>query len=248
MPSVIVTSIIVLITIMGPSVTACAPRFGEAAQRLVAAIALLEVAEETERRNYVRERFGTWSDLRGSGCTTREEVLVAQALGRVQRDLVDPCTIVAADWYSPFDGRRISGPPSEVHIDHVVSLAEAWDSGAALWTAAERLHFANDRLNLVVSSVAANRDKSDGDMADWRPDRADAWCAAATMTVLTKLRHGLWLDPAERGALVDMARGCDRSDRVVIGGIPLPGSAGFEVLVAQILDERARGASAVGGS
>lgn len=230
-----VASIVIAVVV---SLVACAPRAGPAADRLIAVIAVLEVLDEVERRDYVRERFGTWSDRGGSRCTAREEALADQAIGAVQRDLVDPCTIVEGDWYSPFDGRAISGSPADVHIDHVVSLAEAWDSGAAQWTADERLWFANDRLNLVVSSVAANREKSDSDPGQWRPERGDAWCAVATMTVLTKLRHGLSVDPAERAGLVEMARGCDRADRVTIAGVPLPGASGFETLVEQIVAER----------
>lgn len=50
------------------------------------------------------------------------------------------------------------GDPSEVHIDHIVALAEAWRSGADSWTTERRQRFANDlsRPQLIAVSAEAN--------------------------------------------------------------------------------------------
>jgi hypothetical protein len=52
--------------------------------------------------------------------------------------------------------------PSDVDIDHVVALKEAWESGAWSWTAANRQRFANDlgyawTLDAVTDNVNASK-------------------------------------------------------------------------------------------
>lgn len=214
------------------------PTPGGGAERLVQLVDVLRVAPEAPRSGYSRELFEHWVDLDGSGCRTRADVLARQALGLVQRDRTRWCVIVEGDWYSPFDGVRHTGDPAEIDVDHVVALAEAWDSGAHAWTALRRMQFANDPLHLLVVTRSSNQDKADLDAAEWRPERRDAWCLTASMMVLTKVRYDLGIDPAERAALVDMAASCDRDDQRTAGGFPLPGSPAFDDLAQAVLAER----------
>lgn len=208
--------------------------------RLVEVIDLLAVADEPERRGYDRDLFEHWLDIDQTGCTARQDVLLAHAIGLAQRDPFDPCFIVEADWYLPYDGGRHSGQPGDVDIDHVVALAEAWDSGASKWSRARRRQFANDPLNLLVSDPEVNRAKADLDVADWRPAQRSSWCLTTTMVALTKLRYDLSVDPAESQALREMARSCGDDDQVGSPTIPLPGTASFDDLVLAILAERGR--------
>ncbi|NEE55186.1 HNH endonuclease, partial [Streptomyces sp. SID8455] len=59
----------------------------------------------------------------------------------VQQDA--SCAAVSGSWYSQYDGATWSAA-SDVDIDHMVPLAEAWRSGASSWTNAQRQSFAND--------------------------------------------------------------------------------------------------------
>jgi len=212
---------------------------GGGASRLLAVIDLLEVAEEGPRQGYSRELFDHWVDINGSGCTARQDVLVAQAVGALQRDPTRWCVLVEGDWYSLFDGVHYSGAPSEIDVDHVVALAEAWDSGASEWPAWKRQRFANDPLNLLVATRRSNQDKADLDAGEWKPPRRDAWCITASMMALTKLRYALSVDRAEREGLRRMARHCDDPEQLTTGGFPLPGTSEFDRLADEILDERA---------
>ncbi|MCA1844109.1 MAG: HNH endonuclease family protein [Actinobacteria bacterium] len=103
----------------------------------------LRVAPEGPRAGYSRAAFPHWVDADGDGCNTREEVLIAESTTPAQVDQPG-CRVVAGDWVSPYDGVTVTSP-AELEIDHVVALAEAWDSGAAGWTTERRQAFANDR-------------------------------------------------------------------------------------------------------
>ncbi len=57
---------------------------------------------------------------------------------------------------------------ADLDIDHVVALAEAWDSGASGWTTAQRRAFANDLGDercLVAVTDSVNQAKGDEDPA-----------------------------------------------------------------------------------
>ena len=64
--------------------------------------------------------------------------------------------------------------PSDVDIDHVVALKEAWDSGARSWSSVNRKRYANDlgySGTLVAVTDNVNASKGDRDVAQWLPSR-----------------------------------------------------------------------------
>lgn len=180
----------------------------------------LTVVAEGPRTGYDRSLFSHWRDTNGSGCDARQDTLAEQVIGFPQVDLFDSCVIVEGDWYSIFDGVTHAGSPSELDIDHVIALAEAWDSGASTWDSATRRRFANDPAHLVAVTASSNRSKSDADLADWRPIRS-AWCVTATITAEVKAAYGLGVDPAEYDAIAEMLGTCGASDQVTIGVAPV---------------------------
>lgn len=184
------------------------------------ALASLAIRDETPRSGYARELFSHWNDPDGNGCDARQDVLSSQLLGFAQRDLVDFCVIVEGDWWSIYDGVTHEGSPSELDVDHVVSLAEAWDSGANAWSAFRRSAFANDPLNLVAVTASSNRSKSDRDVGEWRPPRRDAWCFTARTTVQVKARYDLSVDAREAAALAEMLSTCTASSPDPRSGVP----------------------------
>ncbi|MEW1693433.1 HNH endonuclease family protein [Streptomyces sp. NPDC091265] len=118
--------------------------------------------------------------------------------------------IVAGEWYSYYDGVTLTAPGG-LDIDHMVPLAEAWDSGASQWTAALREAYANDlgsERSLVAVTAKSNRSKSDQDPSTWLPPLADARCTYAADWVSTKLRWGLTADQPEAAALTELAETC----------------------------------------
>lgn len=85
------------------------------------------------------------------------------------------CRLSGGRWYSPYDDRYIAGP-SGLDIDHLVPLAEVWDSGASAWPPAERQAYANDlgdERALIAVSAASNRSKRrDRSRLPWPAGRA----------------------------------------------------------------------------
>ena len=169
----------------------------------------LRIAPEGARTGYRRALFPHWVDADGDGCTTREEVLVTESTVPAGTDPAN-CTVRSGRWDSVYDGVT-TDDPADLQIDHVVALAEAWDSGAAGWDTARRRAFANDLEEpaaLIAVTGASNNAKSDRDPAEWRPPRPEAWCGFARSWVTVKVRWDLTADAAEAGALRDMLAAC----------------------------------------
>ena len=53
---------------------------------------------------------------------------------------------------------------------HIVSLSDAWASGAWEWTSQERIAFANDLGNLLAVDGPTNQAKSDQGPPHWLPE------------------------------------------------------------------------------
>lgn len=117
----------------------------------------LTVATE-DRTGYSRDKFPTWITIEGT-CDTREWILKRDGTNVVTDS---GCKATSGSWYSPYDGATWTAA-SDVDIDHLVPLAEAWDSGAGKWTTAQRQAFANDVTRPQLLAVTDNVNQSKGD-------------------------------------------------------------------------------------
>ena len=82
-------------------------------------------------------------------------------------------------------------------IEHIVALAEAYDSGLA---ESQFRTFAGDIDNLTIADPTVNRrQKSDLDAGEWEPPENRGWFAARIVAV--KQKYGLSVNPDERDAL-----------------------------------------------
>ncbi|MFE2879425.1 HNH endonuclease family protein [Streptomyces roseus] len=154
---------------------------------------------------YSRSLFPHWSTVSGT-CNTRETVLKRDGVGVVTDSA---CAAVSGSWYSEYDGATWTDA-ADLDIDHVVPLAEAWRSGAASWTTAQRQQFANDltRPQLIAVTDNVNQAKGDQDPGKWLPSRTAYRCTYARMWVNVKQYWGLSMDSGEKSALVGILNGC----------------------------------------
>lgn len=165
----------------------------------------LTVAAEGSGSGYSRDLFPHWITQSGT-CNTREVVLKRDG-SNVQQD--SACAAVSGSWFSPYDGATWYAA-SDVDIDHVVPLAEAWRSGANSWTTDKRRQFANDltRPQLIAVTDNVNQAKGDKDPAEWLPPTTSYRCMYARMWVHTKHYWALKVDSAEKSALQSVLNGC----------------------------------------
>jgi hypothetical protein len=168
-------------------------------------LASLPVRAEGSSSGYDRDKFPHWITQSGS-CNTREVVLKRDGTD-VQQD--SSCAAVSGRWYSPYDGATWYAA-SDVDIDHIVPLAEAWRSGASGWTTSRRQGFANDltRSQLIAVTDNVNQSKGDQDPAEWLPSITGYRCMYARMWVWVKYYYALSVDSAEKSALSSILNGC----------------------------------------
>jgi hypothetical protein len=164
----------------------------------------LTVAAE-DRTGYDRDLFPHWITVSGA-CNTRETVLKRDGSNVVTDSA---CYPTGGSWYSPYDGATWT-VASDLDIDHLVPLAEAWDSGADAWTTSRRQSFANDltRPQLLAVTDDVNQAKGDKDPAEWMPSRTDYRCIYVRAWVQVKYYYDLSVDSAEKSALTAYLANC----------------------------------------
>ncbi|MFF4499564.1 HNH endonuclease family protein [Streptomyces sp. NPDC001401] len=167
-------------------------------------LASLTVATE-DRTGYQRSLFPTWDTISGT-CNTREWILKRDGSNVVTNSA---CTATSGSWYSVYDGATWTAA-SDVDIDHLVPLAEAWDSGASQWTTSEREGFANDvtRPQLLAVTDNVNQSKGDKDPAEWMPPVSSYACTYVRAWVQVKYYYDLSVDSAEKSKLSSVLSGC----------------------------------------
>lgn len=178
------------------------------------ALAGLEVKGRAPRTGYDRDDFGYRSfDPERNGCDSRNDVL-RRDLDEVRvRPDTNGCVVETGVLEDPYSGERIDfvrgrGTSSEVQIDHVVALSDAWQKGAQAWDEPTRLAFANDPLNLLAVDGPLNNQKGAGDAATWLPPDKEARCPYVARQVAVKSAYDLWVTPAERDAIARVLETC----------------------------------------
>ena len=149
----------------------------------------LWVCSERPREGYDRDDYG-------SGYRSLEDDIIAALPATMKADgkVYTPYSCIAFD--------ITSSGTAATHIEHIVALAEAHDSGIA---ADRRRDLASDLDNLTIADPTVNLQKGARDAADWMPTHHGAWFAERVIQV--KLEYGLTVDPDERDALEALVAG-----------------------------------------
>lgn len=208
----IIGSVVLAFSFIGTAHAADTPKTFTSVQD---AIKTLKIAPDV-RAGYSRSNFKHWSDLDKNGCNTRNDVIIAEAL--VKPKVEAGCKIVkdTGKWYSAYDAATVTNF-SALDVDHMVPLAEAWDSGANKWDAAKREVYANDMgdsTSLIAVTAATNRSKSDQDPAEWLP--AKDVCSYIANWVHVKVRWSLTVDDKELKVLNVEAAKCPKTKITVV--------------------------------
>lgn len=195
------------------------PEAGTAA----AALATLAVKGRAPKTGYERERFGpAWADVDHNGCDTRNDILARDLREETFRPGTQDCIVLSGILADPFTATEIhfqrgQDTSSDVQIDHVVALSDAWQKGAQQIDEEQRRQFANDPLNLLAVDGPSNSRKGDGDAATWLPPNRAFRCDYVSRQIAVKARYQLWVTAAEKEAMSTELANCP--------GHPLPDDA-----------------------
>jgi hypothetical protein len=100
---------------------------------------------------------------------TREKVLSDESLVGIR--INENGKVTFGVWLCGYTGSFITDPRS-LDIDHVVSLKEAFVSGADKWTPEKRIEYANYlgyKNHLIAVTASSNRSKGAKDISEWLP-------------------------------------------------------------------------------
>ncbi|MES2092587.1 MAG: HNH endonuclease family protein [Actinomycetota bacterium] len=203
----------------------------------LALLATLPIKGRAPMTGYQRTvKFGAaWVDLDNNGCDTRNDVLGRDLTAVVKSGR---CRVVSGLLTSPYTGKIVSfvrgaRTSTAVQIDHVVSLGDAWRTGAQQLSQAKRVSLANDPANLLAVDGRSNEQKGDGDAATWLPSFKTFRCAYVTRQISVKASYGLWVTRAERDAMLRVLSKCVDASSVAVPAAPaLPAPSpglGFDI-------------------
>lgn len=180
------------------------------------ALNTLKVTDEV-RTGYVRTKFKHWIGA-GNGCDSRKAVIISEAI--VKPTVEKGCVIKGGEWLSIYDNVKVT-EAGKLDVDHMVPLAEAWDSGASAWDAKKREMYANDQTDprhLIAVTGPSNRSKSDQDPADWMPTNKAYSCEYLDNWVSIKVRWNLSVDKKEKDFISTNLKSC-KSVKITVTSI-----------------------------
>lgn len=176
----------------------------------------LAVKEKDTSTKYYRKLFyDTWGTT-ASGCNTREAILLRD-LNNVN---LKGCKVQTGILDDPYTGKTISfqrgqETSSEIQIDHVVALSNAWATGAFAFDENKRYEISQDPLNLLAVDGPANQEKSDQDASDWLPSNEAFQCQYVARQISVKYKYGLWVTPREKQKMQEVLQSCP--DETTVG-------------------------------
>jgi len=173
----------------------------------VSVLDTLAVKGRAAKTGYARSQFGpAWSDVDRNGCDTRNDILFRDLTSIIYKDGTKECVVQSGILMDPYSGEKISflrgtTTSSDVQIDHVVALSNAWQTGAFKLSYDKRLALANDPMNLKAVKGRLNSQKGDGDAATWLPPLKSIRCAYVSQQIVVKAKYGLWVTAPEKAAM-----------------------------------------------
>ena len=173
----------------------------------------LTVAPAGSMTGYSRDNFPHWLDASAWGWPVAPDNSCDVRNAALYRDghnvtISASCVVQSGRWLDPYTATWYNNK-SDIDIDHLIPLAEAWRSGAKTWGDTQRRTFANDRLVVVAVDDGANQSKGDKTPADWKPSNEAAWCLYGQRYTSVKVKYSLTITSGEKSALKSMIGTCE---------------------------------------
>ena len=136
---------------------------------------LLVCENENTTAIYDRDNWGNWS-TKGDLQNVRHQVLLEETLNTGECEDEEPTIqddkVVTGCWKDQYTN-MIYKDSTELDIDHLVPLKEAFESGAHNWTKEKKKEYYNyiiDKNHLLAVESGLNRSKGSKDVAEWLPE------------------------------------------------------------------------------
>lgn len=187
------------------------------------ALAVIDDDVSLAETSYDRDHFGQrWADVDRNGCDTRNDTLRRDLDELVVREGTQGCVAQSGTLLDPYTGQEFSfergtAHAGELHIDHIVALADAWHKGAEAWAEERRTEFANDPMNLVATLGYVNQSKGASDASSWVPPEENARCGFAVHVVWVKEQYELAVATGEAATLEQLLSTCRSSSPPLVG-------------------------------
>jgi hypothetical protein len=176
----------------------------------------LVVAPQASMNGYARVRYGqAWTDdvnIEGGGnkCDTRNDILSRDLTAVVT---LDGCKVTSGTLADPYTAEVIpfvrgKDTSADVQIDHIVSLANSWVSGAWTWDLPALKQIANDPLNLLAVDGPANMGKGAKAADDWLPPNPSFRCTYVKRQVMVKNKYRLSVTAPEKAVMDSLYGKC----------------------------------------
>nr|WP_309124108.1 HNH endonuclease family protein [Arthrobacter sp.] len=174
----------------------------------------IPVKGRAPKTGYTRDEFGpAWADVDRNGCDTRNDILARDLTDETYKPGTNDCVVATGRLADKYTGTIITftrgqDTSSDVQIDHIVPLSDAWQKGAQQLNADQRKEFANDPLNLMAADGPTNGAKGDKDAATWLPPNNAFRCEYVARQTAVKAKYSLWVTKAEHDAIAGLLGSC----------------------------------------
>ena len=180
------------------------------ASQAAEALKQLAIKGRAPKTGYARELFSSgWGTI--DSCDVRNYILTRDMAAVTYVDKT--CKVNSGTLDDPYTGKTIqftrgAESSSDVQIDHVVALGDAWQKGAQGLSAAERYSLANDPLELLAVDGKTNQAKGDSDASTWLPPNKAFRCSYVARQIAVKIKYKLWVTQSEYQTMASILSSC----------------------------------------
>jgi hypothetical protein len=171
----------------------------------------LEVQQTAVDTPYDVAYFGGTKKVGGGACTSHDAIFTRD-LSRVTYSKTSTCQVSAGALFDPYTATWAwfsrTKTQSQVDLDFVVPLENAWVTGASAWGNTIRNGFANDPIELRATAAAVPAQKAGRDASGWLPRSVGFRCAYVINQIEVKVKYQMSVLPAEQAAMRQVLENC----------------------------------------
>lgn len=144
-----------------------------------------------------RSEYKHWVDLNGDGFDARERCLMESSLTQPN---IHQAKVISGVWCCKATAMILKSP-RHTDCDHIIAIDEVDKNIGRTWTPDQKIEFANDPVNLLITSKSWNRSKGSGDPFSRMPPNIAFWNEYLNQREIVKEKYNIPIDKAEQDAI-----------------------------------------------